>query len=286
MFKTYTLRAYLSNARDVDTIVKSKQLLQPRGSQIDPSFIIDSGATVTIAKSACNIRAESYAEVKDPKLFEVGGIVGAASLDITGVGLLHAPFDEIRALHAPDAAENILSWFDIKIRYWIELIDQDQTSEHLLLTHKTRPGVELKCPLDPIVGMYVYDFNKARAEALTQFDPFKQRVYTLQTLRSLQAKDVPKTLAVQVNRLQEVHECLCHVGSDAMLKLIQQKRLDRAFNNEVHKIWAEHVLPYCTGCPAGKSHSPDAIATMSLPPATIGDALQADIVYLTSNRER
>ena len=96
---------------------------------------------------------------------------------------------------------------------------------------------------------------------------------------------MPKTLAAQVNRLQEVHECLCHVGSDAILKLIEQKRIDRSFTREVYNLWREHVLPVCTGCPAGKSHSPDAIASTSLPPATIGQAIQADILYLTSNIE-
>ena len=224
----------------------------------------------------------------------------AASLRVDGAGLLHFPLDDIRVLHAPDAADNILSFFDAKKFFWIEMMRQDQPDEYIGLTHKGNPEIVLRCPIDPVTGLYVVDTIGSRSIPHLEFAPTKSRVYHATvplssasksrvyhatTLKRIQERGTPKLLAIRAGRIQAIHEAMSFCGKGALLRLIEQKRLghkDLDLCSADWRIWANeyHDLA-CTGCPAGKSHNPDKVPSISRPAERIGEALQADLFYVT-----
>ena len=283
VFKAYNLSAYVANVDRIQTRVQSRQRSAATASSRS-LMILDTGAQISCTNDLGSIKPDTYTRFHDDAV-TIEGIVDAANLKVEGAGLLYFPLDNIRVLFAPEAADNILSFFDAKKFFWIELLRQDQRDEHIRLTHKGNPELVLTCPIDPITGLYVVDMIGSRSLPHLEFAPMKSQIYHTTMLKRLQERGTPKLLAIRAGRIQAIHEAMSFCGKGAILRLIEQKRLghnDLDLCSADWHIWANeyHDLA-CTGCPAGKLHNPDKVSSTSRPAERIGDALQADLFYVT-----
>ena len=284
VFKALNLSAYEATVDRIRDRVQSRQRSTVTASSRS-LMIVDTGAQISCTNDLRTIRPDSYTRFDDTNAVTIEGIVEAANLKVEGAGLLYFPLDDIRILFAPEAADNVLSFFDIKKFFWIEMMHQDRHDEHLRLTHKGNPELVLICPIDPITGLYVVDTIGSRSLPHLEFAPTKSQIFHTTMLKRLQERGTPKLLAIRAGRIQAIHEAMSFCGKGAILRLIEQKRLghnDHDLCSADWHIWANeyHDLA-CIGCPAGKLHNPDKVSSTSRPTERIGDALQADLFYVT-----
>ena len=169
----------------------------------DDLFIIDTAATVSCVTTLRLLATATLTKFEADEIIRIEGISGHDGLISPASGNLHGPSANTRCLYVPEAASNILSWWDIRNSHRIDLEAQDTPDEHLLLTCKTS-GVKVQCFIDPVLHMYVY-----RPAHPGQPTP---RIYSLSHVRKLQQLGHNKKAAVRAARVQDLHESLgfCH----------------------------------------------------------------------------
>ena len=285
VFKAMRLSEYEDQLSHVEKRIANMHLKDDATAR-KSLMIVDSGAQISCVNNISIIDPESFTTIDEKNPITIQGIVEAVNLRIDGAGSLKYPLDEIRVVYAPDASDNILSFFDAKKSFWIELVAQDLPDEHLRLTHKTRPNLVLRCPIDPDLGMYVVEASRTAISSHLEFAPKRNRLYHLSMVRKMQDKGMPKRIAVNASRIQDLHEALSFVGKSAMKQLIEQRRLG-GHNADLtladHRNWADpdgYHDHACTGCSAGKTHDPEKPSSSSKPTERIG-TLQTDIYYVT-----
>ena len=245
-------------------------------------FIIDSAATVSCVNNYTLIRSPTYTCLLDPREANIEGINSGANLRVNGAGLLFHPFEHVRALHAIQASENILSWWDIKRTFWIRLKNQDATNEHLELTTKLLPKIVVRCFIDPHLGLYVYVPTRPIHSHL-DFHDVPRRILRMSTTLQLQYNGYTKAHANRIARVQALHETMGFAGPEAIGRIIQRRGNGGNITFKDFINWRDDYHPkFCTGCPDGKSKSANASTSSSRGSDKIGELCFTDLFYFSS----
>ena len=245
-------------------------------------FIVDSAATVSCVNDHSLIRSSTYTCLLDPREANIEGINSGANLQVNGAGLLFHPFEHTRALHALQASENILSWWDIKRTFLIQLKNQDATNEHLELTSKQLPRTIIRCFIDPHLGLYVFIPDR-RVPSHLDFHDVPRRILRMSTTLQLQYKGYTKDHANRIARVQALHESMGFAGPEAIGRIIQRRGIGGTITYKDYVNWKEDYHPkFCTGCPHGKSKSANASTSTSRGSDSIGELCFTDLFYFSS----
>ena len=246
-------------------------------------LIIDSAASVSVVHDWNCLRADTVVifDEGDQNHLDIEGITANANLSTLGAGQLSEPFSHVRALYSPDATANILSWWDVKRDYLIDIVRQDRPDEHLLLSHK-RTGAKLKCFIDKEIGFYVYclDTTKVMQESFPSRKA-KAKILSISATKQLHLMGLPKQAASRAALVQELHESLAFAAPDIILDLIRKKG-DKSITPADYNFWRDHYHPIACKCRAGKATAPAAHSSSSRMSDKPGEQLFIDLFYVTS----
>ena len=307
--KIFHMRSWHKSKKN--KIIARIDALKRKSPNVDTSMpyaIVDSGATVSVTPSRELIR--EFLTIRDSAV-NIEGIVASADLKITGAGRFTNTLTDIKVLYAPGASETIVSWFDLKRHYKISLLDQDKSTEHLLLRHK-KTRATLRAFIHPEIGLYVLPLLKPPAAPTKQSEPTTattpqaiptspstpspapaanlchchNKIFSLRDRIKLENLGHSKLSAARIARLQDIHEAYSFCGTKTMRDLIVQHRLQKSDPNITVQDWSNWVLYHCENChpcSAGKTLRPDQISSTSRPSDTTGELVHVDLFYIKSD---